>query len=71
MRLAVHDASPAGLKSRARALAYWRAVGAPEHSPAYYLTRAMVRALFYTLASACLVFLPTLAACHLIALFTR
>ena len=67
----MHDSSPAGLASRAHTLAYWRAVGAPGHSPRYYLTRAMVRALFYTLSAACLVFLPTLAACHLIALFTR
>ena len=66
----MHDSSPAGLKSRARALAYWRAV-VPGHSPRYYLTRATVRALFYTLSAACLVFLPTVAACHLIALFTR
>ena len=71
MRLVVHDSSPAGLESRARALAYWRAAGAPERSPRYYRTRAMIRALYWLTVAACLVILPTVAACHLIALLTR
>ena len=71
MRLVVHDSSPAGLESKARALAYWRAVGAPERSPRYYRTRATVRALYWLTVAACLVFLPTVAACHIINLFTR
>ena len=71
MRLVVHDSSPAGLESQARALAYWRAVGASERSPRYYRTRAMFLALYWLTVAACLVFLPTLTACHLITLFTH
>ena len=71
MRLVVHDSSPAGRESRARALAYWRAIGAPGRSPRYYRTRAMIRAFYWLTVAACLVFLPTVAACHIIALFTR
>ena len=71
MRLVVHDSSPAGLESKARARAYWHAVGASERSPRYYRTRAMIRALYWLTVAASLTILPTVAACHLIALFTR
>ena len=44
---------------------------APAHSPEYYRTRATIRAFYWLTVAACLVFLPTVAACHLINLFTR